>query len=556
LKTTTKVQEEGAQGGKKRPSKVKGAWKWAVVVALLASVGWGGYEAYKKGKLPSFRRPALAVETPPPTPTPEQTPTFTPTPFSTETPTPTPETLPPLEVVPTKMTSQDAKLFLAGGEMMSDEQLKEFEGRVFKYQKATIFLTESAEDFLLSQIPPDQLPGMSQEAINKKLAELLGKSEWAQFFYKIYNPLHPDKGYIVKLDSANVAIFDFSERKPRLLFFTTGWNEVTFRFHHLQGFTEVIIVDKKGIYSPPPTVVEKSFYPRPQWWESLKTLVFHDGYQVRKVFDFKTKTWRTVLPHERRGGEYEFLTPRQRMEKAMADLKYITGYDGSGIWTEGPKTVVDYTDTQGKKHHQELKVWFVHETQDPKSKVVYEVLEDPKSGEMMFTIRASNDKDIKGLNEKQAALVRQAWAYLLSADPQVMQKFWRVNKVGGVGEKMLPMPATNDREKGLILYNPNSLDNNEIELIISILLQESYELYGGQFGWGEGYIYTVLPPDCLNTHILNDAAERVLAWMTKYGDRLPSEILSKLKELSWIQRYGVGESDKGNTCQSQIHFEP
>jgi hypothetical protein len=554
LKTTTKVQEEGAQGGKKRPSKVKGAWKWAVVVALLASVGWGGYEAYKKGKLPSFRRSALAVETPPPTPTPEQTPTLTPTPFPTETPTPTPETLPPLEVVPTKMTPQDAKLFLAGGEMMSDEQLKEFEGRVFKYQEATIFLTESAEDFLLSQIPPDQLPGMSQEAINKKLAELLGKSEWAQFLYKIYNPLHPDKGYIVKLDSANVAIFDFSEGKPRLLFFTTGWNEVTFRFHHLKGFTQVIIVDEDDIYSPPPTVVEKSFYPKPQWWESLKTLVFHDEYQVRKVFDFKTKTWRTVLPHERRGGEYEILTPRQRMEKAMADLKNITGYDGSGVWTEGPKTVVDYTDTQGKKHHQELKVWFVHETQNSQSKVVYEVLEDPKSGEMMFTIRASNDKDLKGLNEKQADLVRQAWAYLLAADPQVMQKFWRVNKVGGVGTKHIPsLASTNWLREGyglVILRDDFSLD------ITRLLGGESYELLAVQFGCGELYRYVSRPPDCYDENAMLDAAIKDELWLKKYGRNLPPDIYDNYRNALEFTKEYFAKNYGSSPCHPQIPFEP
>jgi len=120
------------------------------------------------------------------------------------------------------------------------------------------------------------------------------------------------------------------------------------------------------------------------------------------------------------------------MRKAMADLASITGYDGSGLWRQGPKTVVDYTDTKGQKHHQELNVYFIHADKDAKSPVVYEVLEDPKSGEMMFTIRASNHKDIKGLNEKQAALVRQAWAYLLAADPEVMRKFWRVNHTMGI----------------------------------------------------------------------------------------------------------------------------
>jgi hypothetical protein len=192
------------------------------------------------------------------------------------------------------------------------------------------------------------------------------------------------------------------------------------------------------------------------------------------------------------------------MKKAMADLKSITGYDGSGVWTEGPKTVVDYTDAQGKKHHQELNVYFVHANQDPQSPIVYEVLEDPETDEMMFTIRASNHKDIKGLNEQQAVLVRQAWAYLLSADPQVMQKFWRVNKVGGVGitRDLGPLGggSTNaliNGNLGLILYRvAENQKGPGVEDGAALIIGEAWELLSNQFGplSHDRWNYTVLPP--------------------------------------------------------------
>jgi hypothetical protein len=230
------------------------------------------------------------------------------------------------------------------------------------------------------------------------------------------------------------------------------------------------------------------------------------------------------------------LTPRQRMEKAMADLKYITGYDGSGIWTEGPKTVVDYTDTQGKKHHQELKVWFVHETQDPKSPVVYEVLEDPKTGEMMFTIRAtSTDKDIKGLNDPQAALVRQAWAYLLSADPQVMQKFWRVNRTAGVAVGNFLQLSSNDLSLRLIKFNPERLKEfPQLTTMIGILLVESNELYAAQFGYHSPnweYYDNNLPPDCLDKNAMADSWKRSLLALEAYKNNLPLEVYSTLKSM-------------------------
>jgi hypothetical protein len=288
----------------------------------------------------------------------------------------------------------------------------------------------------------------------------------------------------------------------------------------------------------------------------MDKFIAHDGYQARFVYDLQTQSWRPILPHERRNGEYEFLTPRQRMEKAMADLKSTTGYDGSGVWTEGPKTVVNYTDTQGKKRHQELNVYFVHADQDAKSPVVYEVLEDPKSGEMMFTIRASNHQDIKGLNEKQAALVRQAWAYLLAADPQVMQKFWRVNKASGIAiNPYLPQnqASTNWLMNGigLTIINP-IIFNDPLGKLILDLLQEGYELYGAQYGWGEGWKYTNSPPDCLDGNMVRDAVLRNNFWIESYGNNLPLNVKAEaLKFIHWGMDFYTSYS-----CKSQISFEP
>ncbi len=101
------------------------------------------------------------------------------TPEPTPTPTPTPETT--LTLTPASLTLEQAARFLAGGEMMTEENLQEqFAGRVFKDEKtgATIVLSKAAKDALLSQIPADKLPGMSVEEINQELAKLMEGSEW------------------------------------------------------------------------------------------------------------------------------------------------------------------------------------------------------------------------------------------------------------------------------------------------------------------------------------------------------------------------------------------
>ncbi|MFN3821767.1 MAG: hypothetical protein ACK4OO_05485, partial [bacterium] len=274
-------------------------------------------------------------------------------------------------------------------------------------------------------------------------------------------------------------------------------------------------------------------------WEKTGGLVADDGYQIMALWEPDPQgkmSWRQILPHERKAGEYELLTPEQRMKKAMADLQSVTGYNGEGYWEQRKNTVVDYTDTQGKPHHQEVEVYAVHADQDPSSPVVYEVIKDPATGEMMFTIRAAkkNQENIRGLNEQQAALVRQAWAYLLAADPEVMRKFWRVNNTLGVCiNPNLPsnQASSNRRDFGLIIINP-IIFNDLLGKILTDILQESYELYGGFYGWGEGWKYTNPPPDCLDGNLVRDAALRVRSWLGRYGNKLSPNVFQPAKDFN------------------------
>ena len=519
---------------------------------FLAGLGLGlgasGCESVKASVPQGATSSSEASSSPTPTEKPK-TPTPTETPSSStpqETPTPSLESKPAFSFLPTSMTGEIASRFLAGGEMMSDKELEQqFKGRVFKDQNTGAIAVLSSS--LVKAFVKEK--GITEEGIMEE--------RWEKILLQVFNPQDPKKGYLENLSEKNIIVFNLSPAgKPQVFIFTTGENKFTNLFRKLKGNHEVLIAEENHVFLPPPTEFKRDFYPLPQWNERLNALVYHDGYQVRKIFDPQKNSWRDVLPHERRSGEYELLTPEQRMRKAMADLKSITGYDGSGVWTEGPKTVVDYTDAQGKKHHQELNVYFVHANQDPQSPIVYEVLQDPESKEMMFTIRASNHKDIKGLNEQQAVLVRQAWAYLLSADPQVMQKFWRVNKVGGVATKLLPENQAStgsliDGKFDVIIFREGRF-NDGLPVILEGLLGEGYEAYGAQYGWGEGWKYTNYPPDCLDGNMVRDAALRTKIWLEKYGKNLPPNVKQEALEFTlWLIGFNTSYS-----CQSQIHFEP
>lgn len=213
------------------------------------------------------------------------------------------------------------------------------------------------------------------------------------------------------------------------------------------------------------------------------------------------------------------------MRKAMKDLESVTGYNGDGFWEKKQNTVVDYTDTQGTRRRKEVEIYFVHASSDPKSPVVYEVIKDPATGEMMFTLRKAKDntENIKGLDEQQAATIRQAWAYLLAADPEVMQKFWRVNSAAGVSTGDFPQLSTNDISRHLIKFNPERLKEfSTFPTIVGVLIVEAEELYAAQFGYtGHNWQYINIPPNCLDKNAMADSWKRALQWLNVYGKNLP-----------------------------------
>ena len=450
------------------------------------------------------------------------------------------------------LTPEQAKFFLVGGEYLEESDLVQFEGRLFQDPRsgATLLLSKAVYEHLLSQIPPERLSTLSEEEVKKIVTEMLGESEWMEVFEEgmrakpgEYWRGVPFKRWV----NADPGVSDlpvWSESQPPPVLFLEENNQPVVVFladdvaalnNYDVGYLGRIGEEGKVVFKRIPLFGATPKDIGSQWravaeldfrlLEKSGQLVADDGYQLRAILEMDDQgkpTWRQILPHERKTGEYELLTPDQRMRKAMADLEKITGYNGEGLWEKRPNTTVDYTDTQGNKHHQEVEVYFVHADQNPESPVVYEVIKDPATGEMMFTIRAAkeNQEKIKGLNEQQAALVRQAWAYLLAADPEVMRKFWRVNKVGGVGIKADDDPATTNwligGQVGLILFDPRSPFGG-IKGTAETIVGESYELYVAEFGYGEGYLFSSLPPDARDKNAMVDAALRYSDWITTYG---------------------------------------
>lgn len=293
-------------------------------------------------------------------------------------------------------------------------------------------------------------------------------------------------------------------------------------------------------------------------------IVAHDGYQIQGVLLLNNTPiqWERIYPYNRRDGQYELLNPRERVRKAIAEeLAEKTG---------NPKITEDWGEPQEitvEVNNQEVKLKVYQLSSSSSSKIFYEVIEDPNSGEMLVIIRQTDEnKGIKGLNENQRNQIIKALAYLLSADPDIMTKMWREGKVVAIGLKELPLnqASTNElinRRVGLILLGEESIEigirNWGLGFLLYVLLAEHYELTTGQHGYDEAYqlrFHNGYPP-CISNNLIHDAAAKTERWLEEYAPEAPP--YSTAREIAkQIQNSVPLPPDYLSTCENNVPFTP
>ena len=331
-----------------------------------------------------------------------------------------------LELTLTSLTPELAVKFIAGGEYVD---LASFENRVF-------LEGNSGGMVLLTQEVLEKLsPSLSSEGINA-----IVQSAWGAILEE------RPKEYMTKGTGVTPSyILSMDVEGNPVVFFLTGDDKTGIDKYYVghvgrmrQG--EKPNYDKIPLYGYDPEEMGSQWTAVEQYdfrlHDRTGELVADDGFQIGAILTGstqKTYEWTPILPHERRDGRAELLSPEQRVRKELAMMKEITGYDDTGLWE-------NVTDENGIPYTK------VHATQDQNSKVVYEVIldttKDPRGIPQMFTIRECDYNDetggkIVGLNDAQASLTRQAWRILETADPYVdeqdpgfLEKSWRVNKGG------------------------------------------------------------------------------------------------------------------------------
>jgi len=352
------------------------------------------------------------------TPTVQPSPTVEPT--VTPEPTSTPESS--LSLIPSSLTPELAVKFIAGGEYVD---LASFENRVF-------LEGNSGGMVLLTQEVLEKLsPSLSSEGINA-----IVQSEWGAILEE------RPKEYMTKGTGVTPSyILSMDVEGNPVVFFLTGDDKTGIDKYYVghvgrmrQG--EKPNYDKIPLYGYDPEEMGSQWTAVEQYdfrlHDRTGELVADDGFQIGAILTGstqKTYEWTPILPHERRDGRAELLSPEQRVRKELAMMKEITGYDDTGLWEPA-------TDENGIPYTK------VHATSDPSSEVVYEMIQDERGNPQMFTIRECDYNDetggkIVGLNDAQASLTRQAWRILETADPYVdeqdpgfLEKSWRVNKGG------------------------------------------------------------------------------------------------------------------------------
>ena len=240
--------------------------------------------------------------------------------------TPTPESS--LSLTPTSLTPKLAAKYIVNGEYAD---LSSFEGRVFLEEKsgALVLLTQEVSERLGPLLASEGIRALSQ-------------SDWGTILEKrpmeyVLKQTEGTRGYILSLDM---------EGKP-VVFFLTG-DDKTIVTSHIDS-RQVGNVGRKNtegeiVFDPIPLyrypdeienpweVVEKYDF---RLHEETGEIIADDGFQISAYLrkdEEGTYEWNPILPHERRDGRAEFLTPEQKIDvivKRLGDILGLKNPDGS-----------------------------------------------------------------------------------------------------------------------------------------------------------------------------------------------------------------------------------
>jgi len=246
----------------------------------------------------------------------------------------------------------------------------------------------------------------------------------------------------------------------------------------------------------------------------LGAVVVDDGYQVQFRWsedeaDTYGKGWRKILPHERRGGEYELLTPEQRI-KAIAK-QYGTQYG--------------FTNPDGSIKQEAVKILY-----DAQGKPAVLLLVEGKNG-------APEQYGLSpALNNPQ--IFEKAWQRLNEVDPDIASLLTRVYGLKLIGGDLGTEELTfsHGREFYMSSLSPDKVEINELNMknpsltyAMFVILDETRAI---------AHDYGLLSTDStlpywarsLDPNSGVDKGNFVLRWIEENKSRLTSQEIKDLTE--------------------------
>lgn len=255
-------------------------------------------------------------------------------------------------LTPAVLNREEAANVLAGGEYWTEKDLKErLAGRVFNIYDnrdgqpaGMILLSQKAKEALAAsgqKIEESEWMRILEEGIERTFARFVTGASPFNIWINTNVPVGTPAEFLIIQPPP--ILFLWENNQPIVVFLVDNKEAINRNYIGYVGKASEekgVTFEKIPLYGYERKKIGSS-------WEAVKNynfrlleaagqLVADDGYQVRAVYEKKKDgeemDWRPILPHERKEGEYEILTPEQRINAILKEYgqKYgLLNSDGS-----------------------------------------------------------------------------------------------------------------------------------------------------------------------------------------------------------------------------------